>query len=333
MVKTKCMNAVARWKKSVIHLECAADSLSRSDLDELMDRFSRGDITHDEFAESLQARTRDLRYQGTAVFLESKGNHYLLTARHVLHDRVTAERDLEGQALHPFSPHPVYLYLIHRYAENRVFGIVFRVPSLDEIPNTPRDSSSRILMNLGAGPSSIWSYTFSNPDLDLAVISLQSPYSRFADDLLTAGYSPMCLADVADEPSAEGAEVFTVGYPAAMAIISEQDVSAEARQWASTSVSLPTFAFGRVAMLHDDLPFYWCDMSIYPDNSGGPVIEDGKLVGIVSGQPVIPSERFDEGEENGLPVWDVRIPFGKVVKAKFIRELLEIQAQKDANRA
>jgi CBS domain-containing protein len=39
-------------------------------------------------------------------------------------------------------------------------------------------------------------------------------------------------------------------------------------------------------MVHHILPFFWADMSIYPGNSGGPVVEDGKLVGVVSAQAV-----------------------------------------------
>ena len=34
-------------------------------------------------------------------------------------------------------------------------------------------------------------------------------------------------------------------------------------------------------MLHNTLPFFWADMSIYPGNSGGPVVANDRLVGIV----------------------------------------------------
>jgi hypothetical protein len=76
-------------------------------------------------------------------------------------------------------------------------------------------------------------------------------------------------------------------------------------------------------MVHDELPFFWADMSIYPGNSGGPVIEGDKIVGIVSGQPTIPVEDSEKLR--------TRIPFGKIIKAKFIADLLSIQEQKDSN--
>ena len=74
-------------------------------------------------------------------------------------------------------------------------------------------------------------------------------------------------------------------------------------------------------MLHDELPFYWADMSIYPGNSGGPVFENEKLIGIVSGQPSIQVENFKELQ--------VRIPFAKIIKAKYVKELILEQEQRD----
>jgi S1-C subfamily serine protease len=90
--------------------------------------------------------------------------------------------------------------------------------------------------------------------------------------------------------------------------------------WSSSVVSLPVWSFGRVAMLHQDLPFFWADMSIYPGNSGGPVIENGKLCGVVSAQAMIPLE--------GLSNLATRIPFGKIIKARFIKQLLDAQDEK-----
>jgi hypothetical protein len=100
--------------------------------------------------------------------------------------------------------------------------------------------------------------------------------------------------------------------------------------WMSRCVSAPTFSFGRVSMLHHLLEFYWCDISIYPGNSGGPVIEDGKLVGIVSGQPFIESEIVDEANGTKLPLTaHTRIPVGKIIKGKYLKELLDTQISKD----
>ena len=53
------------------------------------------------------------------------------------------------------------------------FPIIFRVPSLDELARGDVPKIGEFLMNLGAGVSSLTPYTFSDPSLDLAVISLR----------------------------------------------------------------------------------------------------------------------------------------------------------------
>ena len=138
---------------------------------------------------------------------------------------------------------------------------------------------------------------------------------RLADTFISLGRSPVSFQDIIDEPSSEGAEVFTVGFLGAISKIGKRKLSPASIEWESDLVSMPTFSFGRISMLHPELDYFWCDMSVYPGNSGGPVIENGKLVGIVSMQPII----SDTG----------RIPFACVIKAKYIKDLLKIQIQKD----
>jgi S1-C subfamily serine protease len=74
-------------------------------------------------------------------------------------------------------------------------------------------------------------------------------------------------------------------------------------------------------MLHDALPFFWADMSIYPGNSGGPVVAKDQLVGIVSGQAILPID--------DVPDVSTRIPFGRIIKSIFVREILATQEEKD----
>jgi S1-C subfamily serine protease len=74
-------------------------------------------------------------------------------------------------------------------------------------------------------------------------------------------------------------------------------------------------------MLHDALPFFWADMSIYPGNSGGPVVADGRLVGIVSAQAMLPID--------DLPDVHTSIPFARIIKARFVQALLEEQEKRD----
>jgi len=303
------MNSLERWKKAILHLECPTDRLTAAqDLERLLSRFEENldTITEEEWREVLK-EVRDPRHSGTAVFFVHKDLRYLVTARHVVYDKVVAQE----------------------WNVNRIYSLIFRAPSLDEflswssLDTLPNPFSKQLR---AVHPQS---YTLSN--LDLAVISLDWGNSEFADELLLLGYVPLTMNDIADEPSAEGVEVFTVGYLGATSLLEPLKgyLPLALHPWVSTFASLPTFSFGRVSMLHHHLPSFWCDMSVYPGNSGGPVIENDKLVGIVSAQAQIESAILDRDERELPYIAETRIPFGNIVKGKYVRELLETQIGKD----
>ncbi len=318
------------WKKAVVHLECATDSEHFYDrikrIDQLREKLDQGEISQEEFGQEITGRSRDLRYHGTALFISHNERRYLLTARHVLFDEVSAKREYEEELERAKSWSENSRQHILQYANeralNNIFNIIFRVPSLDEMLQKGTGVHREFLMNLGAGTSSSVSYTFSSPELDLALISLDQRDSRFAEQLIELGYEPI-PSDLIDEgPSLEGSDIFTVGFPSTTALIGQMSLHPASAHWASSYFSLPVFSFGKVSMLHGELPFYWCDMSIFPGNSGGPVIENGKLVGVVSTQATLP---IDE-----VPNVKTRIPFGKMIKTCYVKELLQIQEQKDS---
>jgi len=319
-----------KWKKAIVHLECVTDSEHIDDrikrIDGLRDKLNKGEILHEEFAEQTGLGFRDIRYNGTAVFMIHNKRRYLITSRHVLWDEDSAIREFQEELNRiqawPESNRAILIDCIVPRGRNRIFSIIFRVPNLDEVIQGNFQAHEEFLMNLGAGTSSTAPYTFSSPEIDLAVMSLDNRDSRFADELVSKGYEPLSLNNIGEEPSKEGTEVFTVGYPSSTALLGQASQNPAAANWYSSYFSLPTFSFGRVSMLHNVLPFYWVDMSIYPGNSGGPIIEIDKIVGIVSAQPTIPVEESEELR--------TRIPFGKIIKAKFIAKLLSIQEQKDA---
>lgn len=319
-----------KWKKAVVHLECATDSEHIYDrikrINSLQDKLNKGEISREEFAKQIGLGSRDIRYHGTAVFMINNKRRYLITSRHVLWDEDSAKRELqEEQNRIKARLKPNRAILIDSAVQrdrNTIFSIIFRVPNLDEVIQGNLKAHKEFLMNLGAGTSSTVPYIFSSPEIDLAVVSLDNRNSRFADELVNKGYEPLSLSNIGEEPSKEGTEVFTVGYPSSTALLGQLSQHPATANWSSSYFSLPTFSFGRVSMLHNALPFYWADMSIYPGNSGGPIIEADKIVGIVSGQAWIPVEESKELR--------TRIPFGKIIKAKFIAELLSIQEQKDA---
>jgi hypothetical protein len=316
-----------KWKRAVIHLECATDSEHFYDrikrVDEQRALLGQGQITHEQFAEEIAGRSRDIRFHGTALFLAHANRRYLLTARHVVWDERSAKRELEEEAQRlltwPENMRQNLLQSAIERAQNKIFNIIFRVPSFDEV--LAKRGNREFLMNLGAGASFTVPYTFSDPGLDLALISLDQRDSRFANELTALGFVPITSSDIADGPESEGQEVFTIGFPSSTALIGQVSQHPASAHWSSSHFSLPVSSFGRVSMIHSALPFFWADMSIYPGNSGGPVIANDQLVGVVSAQATLPID--------GVPDVRTRIPFGRIIKTSFVRALLEVQAQKD----
>lgn len=324
-----------RWKEAVVHLECATDSVHFYDRtrqwDELRERHQRGEITPGQLSEGILASSRDIRFNGTALFVRHADRRFLVTARHVLWDEFSAKRELkEEQDRAQGWPENMRQDLVARAVERsltQIFSIIFRVPTLDEVLPPSSGRPNEFLMNLGAGTPWTVPYTFSDPELDLAVVSLEQRDKRFAEELERQGYRAISSQEFSENPSSEGAEVFTVGFPRATAILGERALHPALAHWSSNAVCVPTFAFGKVSMLHPNLEFFWCDMSIYPGNSGGPVIEGDKLVGIVSAQPAIPIEG------KALSGAATRIPFAKAIKAKHLVPVLNEQLKKDSARS
>jgi hypothetical protein len=318
---------IDKWKCAVVHLECATDSVHFYDRIKEIERrrelLQKGEMTPAQFAEGLSSGSRDIRVLGTALFLSHVGRRYLLTARHVVWDEHSAKRELEEelQRGHGFPPNMQdhMQQTAKARAQDNIFNIIFRVPSLDEVLRNQK--TPEFLMNLGAGASFTVPFTFSEPSLDLALISLDQRNGKFADELVSLGFVPVPSEDIADGPDADGQEVFTIGFPGATALLGQVGQHPASAAWSSSYFSLPVASFGRVSMSHDALPFFWVDMSIYPGNSGGPVVADGRLVGVVSTQATLPTD--------DLPSIRHRIPFGRIIKTKFVRSLLATQEEKD----
>jgi S1-C subfamily serine protease len=316
-----------KWKRAIVHLECATDSEHFYDrikrVDELRALLDQGQITNEQFAQEMTTRSRDIRFHGTGILILHAERRYLLTARHVVFDEHSSKRELEEEERRALAwPEDMRVEIMRtgvRLAQNKIFKIIFRVPSIDEVMK--QRQGRQCLMNLGAGASFTVPYTFSDPDLDLALISLDQRDSTFADELVSLGHIPISIDTVANGPDFEGQEVFTIGFPSATALMGHMSQHPAAAHWSSSYYSLPVAAFGKVSMLHADLPFFWADMSIYPGNSGGPVVAGDRMVGIVSEQATLPID--------DVPQVRTRIPFAKIIKTSYVHALLRTQEQKD----
>lgn len=300
-------------------------------------QLARGEISIDEFFLAMHVQPwLDSRWHGSALYVAHEGRRYLLTAQHVIIDRVGGRREharrIEDERRR-LADYPDALAASLEHIGNepqlRAFPYIFRIPSLDEhnrgggslVSNLARQR----LMGLDAGTPSTLPYLCWD-EADLAVISLDARFPQFADELDAVGQVPVSLEDFADAPDHEGQELFAVGFPEAMAIVHEMELPGGLSSHMSAAISLPVSSFGRVAMLHETLPFFLADISIYPGNSGGPVVAENRLVGIVSTQPTVPLEA---PPGSAMSAVTSRIPFGWIAKAHKCRELLLGLAQRE----
>ena len=305
IIKTEIPPEMEIWKKAVIHLEGATD------IETVRERIRSSDSLTDEANED--------RYWGTSVFLLHRGQRYLITPRHVVHDTLQAGRYLRN-AESELSPswstefRETHMQTARDDAETCIFNVIYKVPSLDEFQNDMPQGMPEFLIGLGAGPYHMRSYTFSDPEINLAVIALDPHHTTFAERLISSGYVPVSTEKIMNQPSKEGAEIYTVGYPIMPALFDRLNVEFSERIWNIGFISVPTFTFGRIVSLNAEAPYFLCEMNLDSRTVGGPVIEDESIVGIIN-------TRLKTIKDDQHPI--------KALKAKFIKRLLTVQVEKD----
>jgi Trypsin-like peptidase domain len=291
---------IERWKRATVHIEGASDSAEvdarRDEIWQAARHISDPNDWHDAVADVPVGR--DVRSRGTAVFVRRGGRRYLVTARHVL-------RPLEAA---PDS--------------NDVHDAIFRVPSLDEAvaAATPDQLQPAHLGVMAAGPTWMRTYSYDHQH-DLAVIALDSPHhshARVADELDVLGYHPLDDHELGIEPEREGDEVMAIGFPGNVANLETVDRFEPLQIWTSAKISVPIVRFGRIAMLHRGVDYFVTNIDVYPGNSGGPIIANGQLVGIILAQAGADTDTTS-----------VRAPMVYCVAARHVRDLVDTQRARD----
>ena len=134
-----------KWKRAVVHRKCATEITDTfmtvfKRIEEKRAELNQGKISQEQFIEEISGKSRDIRYHGTALFLLHSGRRYLLTARHAVWDKLSAERELEEEVQRgvpwPEKMRPELQQSAIKRTQNRIFNIIFRVPSITEIIST-----------------------------------------------------------------------------------------------------------------------------------------------------------------------------------------------------
>jgi hypothetical protein len=278
--------SVKRWKNAVFNLEVTMRAVSETNLSRLWWEASEKAIKKEDNTElrkryeeeRLRLMPNEKRMSGTGILYQDNGQYYILTARHVVADELTAQDELfesqlrfsERSPQQPLNPHE------QERAYNTIAHRIFVVPTLGIEPTNLSPRNWMIFPT---------NFRFAPAPLDLAIIRLGLEDERFLKTLSQRGIVAIQRRDIEASPRAEFDEVFTIGFPSAMSLVGQRDLHPALAHWESSSVSLPHTTSGRVSLLHEKLQMFKADLPVYPGNSGGPVIADDKLVGIVIQQP------------------------------------------------
>ncbi|MEO6230789.1 MAG: serine protease [Ferruginibacter sp.] len=276
------------WTKAVINIEGQHSKYSLNQInDSLFVAQKEGRIKNNDDEKSVLLRliSQKNTLSGSAVYVLYNKNEYLISAKHVLVDPTISN------------------YLIQ--------NVSIRTP-LDMYLSGAVNNS---VINTNKFKSVI------SDSLDLCVISLKDSQSVNLRSLLKqGGYAPVIIDDKdLSLESKVGDDINAIGFP---------DISTIQRlpRWntlQASNIVVPVTTFGKISMFHPKLPFFYADITIYPGNSGGPIISNGKLIGIVSQQVKIPTSIVDKsGAELNLDIYS-RGSLAVIIKANHLLKLLK----------
>jgi V8-like Glu-specific endopeptidase len=273
-------------EKSVVCLEADQQKYSEIQIDQYINNISKSDTTHknsDRYYSNLRfdLLTQRTTISGSAIFVDDNGKKYLITAKHLLIDpQRTFDRKTRNSNRATLL-NTTFNDSIVDYNVDGNFRVSIKTPY--EVSLTGKFNNTAIT-NITSGNPFMVPLIFSKDSLDIAILSLQS--SRCKDILRTLeenGYRPIPLSKVDTTKKNEvGDEVATIGYPRLSLI--EHEANYQYRTIQSKDAVIPIATFGRISMSNRFLPYLFADLTVYGGNSGGPIIRDNKIIGIVSSQ-------------------------------------------------
>ena len=273
----KLKKDIAQWQKCVVNLETEGRLFTKFEIEQKVEQYSQQgySITQlDSIKQKLTAVTAS--HTGTAVYVKDGNRKYLITAKHVLLDSVLTKEKLYDKAHQLLKPGESVEAIYNR--------ISVRTP-IDYARNN--SINNRAVYNYEHVTSKLQPYVLlpDKSDNDLAIISLQEKNYKLLDDILQQdGYQPIPVDKIlSGEDLSVGEDIYTIGFPENISVVGKVDVPSNAPMYQLNQVVSPFTTFGKVSMSSTSLNFFYAAVPISFGNSGGPVIKDGHLVGIVSG--------------------------------------------------
>lgn len=288
--------AINKWINATISLENRSYCMDTSSyLDSAWESIKKDKIDgcqyiriHDSISKIYSSVT------GSAIFFKYKSERYLITATHVI-------RDYSDTTEIKISKH------------------IYIVPNENNFSRSTPFNSHLFLV-------SPWEFFYYVPeDIDISIIALdfKHGYSRIADALeKTYGYIPITIKDIDTACRLSyGQDIMAVGYPFFSNFGEKNKLNDTTENWVSKYLYQPVVTFGKIASISKFKPYFFGDVNVMPGNSGGAIVSNNKLIGIVSKQGRRKIETID-----GRSYADAyyRIPYiAIIVKIPFLIKLLE----------
>jgi hypothetical protein len=254
---------VNKWVHAVINIQCQTPKESPS-ISHILDEFFNHQINHDQFMrklDSVNALALSLATAGTATYLLYKSHHYLLTAKHVLNDATRGK--------------------------NAIFYIIILVNDVNN-PGETRiiDNNNNMITEKEPFLIGNESYIFSSDDDDIAIVCLDvDPQGiQFWKTLDKRGYIPIKSDDIDTKCKIKpNQKIICIGYPQDISVVDVKNLPIGAFVWQSFQITTPILTHGVISDIIQDKNYFFGDTFVYHGNSGGPVVSNNKLVGIVHG--------------------------------------------------
>jgi len=264
------------WEKSVVNLQCEGYVYPKYLIDSVLQSYTAKKTPKKQLdsISSILYQTRS--FTGSAIYVKDGSKRYLITAKHVLLDKALG--------LQKIYENKTGIANWSNNLESIYSAILIRTP-LDYNLRSQKFNDKYVTNdNFNIKPNDR-PYIFI-PDStgdDIAIVSLQEKNYNGLDKILQEdGYQPISVDLISTSPKIEvGDEVFTVGFPESISVtgitspIKNDNLRIE--------LVSPFTTFGRVAMNNNAFNSFYVDITIIYGNSGGPVILDNKLIGIISG--------------------------------------------------
>lgn len=257
---------IKKWELATVNIEASSplfmEPLVRSEFQKSLDKSNLNDKEKEQKWVGFTTGKYKTTISGTAIFLKYENIDFLITARHVLEDPYSTKA---GMPL-------IQLFFPENY--NIINNTSF-IPSFLYLK--PFDST----LHIG-------NFIFSSPETDIAIVALDAydydtSLCNIPKILKDRGQVPIDI-DAIDSSKhlKKGDLTYTIGFP---------DLSIKGKKisidtfalFQSNIVTMPVVSVGKLLELNNTSPYLISDVFVYHGSSGGPLIHNNKLIGIVHG--------------------------------------------------